>query len=400
MTDLIPPPVLDIREEASFAAQAVGYISGGLTVDRIDQQIEELQKLRVAVQGGLPLPICPELTNANNSSPHTVFLEAQAWLLAQMAFRINQLPKRDQIEFANLFKIGLREAEPATTTLRFDVSPPLNQDVTIPFGTLISTQNEDFVFETTAVLVIPYGTPNATVLAKRTVTGKTTLSANVLIKQLDSIAWVENVTNPAAVNSGGDEETIEEALLRARNYQRRAERLVSTQDIEDAIFEEALRGNGIVKAFPFVRSGDFASDLPGHTTVLVMTDAGEPVSVEVRYTINTLLEQLVGNQFVYVLDPIYVNFNVVAQVKLNSGATQTAVLQAVERNLREVYRAKKENFGRAIVRSEVIAAIEGTTGVDRIEALANGQIITSPAEDVQLRPWQLPKLVNVTLTVI
>lgn len=400
MSELIPTPILDIRDEASFAAQSIGYISGGLTVDRIDQQIEELKKLRVAVQSGLALPICPELTNANPSSPHTAFLEAQAWQLAQMAYRINQLPLRDEIEFANLFKIGVREAEPAITTLRFDVSPPLNQNVTVPFGTLISTQNEDFIFQTIAELVIPYGTPSGTVLAKRSIAGKTTLSANVLTKIVDAIAWVENVTNPSAINSGGDEETVEEALQRARNYQRRAERLVSTQDLEDAIFEEALRGNGIVKAFPFVRSGDFASDLPGHTTILVMTDAGEPVSLEVRHAINTLLEQLVGNQFVYVLDPIYVTFNVTAQIKLQSGAIQSAVLQAVERNLREVYKAKRENFGRAIVRSEVIAGIEGTIGVDRIQALQSGQIIIDPDADINLRPWQLPKLVNVNLTVV
>src|SRR6185295_4666429 len=100
--------------------------------------------------GAISPPICPELTNANPSSPHTVILEALAWQIAQVARRINQLPKRDQIAFARLFKIELREAAPATTTLRFSVDPPPNVDVTVPAGTRVATGDGAFVFETTA----------------------------------------------------------------------------------------------------------------------------------------------------------------------------------------------------------------------------------------------------------
>lgn len=214
------------------------------------------------------------------------------------------------------------------------------------------------------------------------------------------IAWVEEVTNLEAVNSGSKDEAVEEALERARNYQQRSERIVSTRDLENAILEDALLGNAIVKAFPFVVAGDFSASAPGHTTVVVMTKAGDAISTEQRWAINTMLEQLVGNQFVYVLDPLYVNFNVTANVRLTSGATQTATLAAIETNLRAFYAAKRENFGRPILRSEVIAVIEGTTGVDRIEAQQSGAILASPATDVKLDPWQLPKVVTVQMTVV
>lgn len=401
MAELITAPDLDIRDEEQLAAEAIGRISGGLTVALIDSQIEARQKLRPMVEAGtLAPPICPELINANPSSPHTAIIEAQAWLAGQIARRINLIPLQNEIAFANLFKIGLREATPAETVLEFSVAPPPDVDVTVPAGTEVSTQDGSYVFETIEDLVIPFGEASGQVQARRTVAGETTLAPNVLTHQVDLIAWVDEVTNPEAVNSGSKDEAVEEALERARNYQQRSERIVSTRDLENAILEDALLGNAIVKAFPFVVAGDFSNSAPGHTTVVVMTKLGDPVSTEQRWAINTMLEQLVGNQFVYVLDPLYVNFNVAANVRLTSGATQTATLAAIETNLRAFYAASRENFGRPILRSEVIAVIEGTTGVDRIEAQQSGAILASPLVDVKLDPWQLPKVVTVTMTVV
>src|SRR4051812_8348542 len=115
---LIPPPDLDIRNEEQLAAEAIARVSGALDVGRIDSQIEMLRNLRdLVTTGALQPAICPELTNANTSSPHTVLLETMGWLMAFLARRINQLPRKVEIEFARLFGIELREATKATTTL-------------------------------------------------------------------------------------------------------------------------------------------------------------------------------------------------------------------------------------------------------------------------------------------
>src|SRR5947209_8286346 len=133
MGTLIQPPDLDARGEAELAAAAIARVSGQLTVDRIDLQIAERQQLRGLVAAGLPAPICPELTNANPSSPHTVLLEAMAWMIAQQAYRLNQLPERDQVAFAQLFQIVPRDATFATANLTFMSSG--TQDTTVPAGT-------------------------------------------------------------------------------------------------------------------------------------------------------------------------------------------------------------------------------------------------------------------------
>ena len=400
MSDLIPAPDLEIRNEEQFAAEAIGRTSGVRTAGLVQSHITALQALLAMINSGAlaDSPICPELTNANPSAPH---LEAQAWLLGQMGYRINQIPKQNQIAFANLFKTELREAAPATTTLEFSVAPPNGVDVTVPEGTQVSTADGLIVFATTETLVIEFGDATGTVAASCTQPGALLLAPDQLVKMVDPIAWVDSVTNQEAIDSGGNDETIEEALERARSYQRRGERLVSTLDFEEAILQDVLLGNGIVRGFPFVAAGDFdGPQLPGYSTFVVMTRNGMPISDTSKAAINTILEQRVGNQFIAISDPICVNFNVTATVKLLSNAPQGATLAAIEANLRAFYAANQANFGRPILRSEIIAVIEGTRGVDRIISDPSGPILGSPVADVRLDPWELPELVTVTLTAI
>ncbi|GEM_PF-3276379 len=399
---LIPRPDLDIRNEEQLAAEAISRVSGGLSISIAQSRIKILQELIKQIEGGsLPSPICPELTNANPSAPHTVIIEAIAWMLAQMAYRINQVPDQNLIEFARLHGITLKPATNAETTLQFTVTLPegLNTDVTIPEGTQVATADESQVFLTNVALVIPSGNETGDVLAHRTVTGHTLLAPNVLTNLLDTIAYVTAVTNQDTVDSGTEEETIESALERARQYQRRSERIVTTQDLEEAILNEALDGNGVVRAFPFVQNGDFDSSKVGHTTVIVMTTSGDPVGDEVRQKIALLLGQVIGNQYVYLFDPVYKNFNVAFAVKLRTGANQDAVVAAIEKNIRDFYAPNNEHFGRDIVRSEIIALIEATQGVDRIIANPDGRILKLPSADLHTKVWEIPRPVNFTIDV-
>lgn len=403
---LIPSPDLDIRDEVQFAAELISRVSGGLTVERIDSQIERLQLARLQLLSGIvPPSVCPELTNANTSAPSNVLLETFGWGLGQQAYRINQLPERDAIAFANLF-IEMREAQPATTTLEFAISLTAPEPVTIPIGTRVGVEadssspaSEQVIFETTDIVTVAPG-ETGTAPARRTVGGETQLAADTLTKLVSSIADVAGVTNPDLVDSGANMETTEEALARARNYQLRGARLVSKRDIETAIMEEVLYGNGIVKAFPFIVAGDWESYRAGHTTIIVMTKAGNDVSAEVKTAILALLKQSIGNQFFYLLDPQYEEFSVTASIKIAGLTSQAAIVLAVEKNLRDFYAARVGNFGRRISRSEIITVIEGTEGVDRIASDVSGPILSSPAADVLLAPYQLPRLLSVNLSVV
>ena len=399
MAELVPPPDLDVRSVEQIAAQAIGFTCAPQTVERIDFQIDVLRELREQVEAGaVQQPVCPELANANAGTMHTILLMVFAWLVSVIARRINQLPVKVQIEFARLFKIELREASRGTTTLRFTVSPPTPQQVTIPAGTTVKTQEGAYTFTTSAALVLASGVTTGTVEALRDVTGRTTLAPNVLTSLADPLAWVTSVTNLDAVESGTEQETVESALARARRYQRRGERLVTPQDFEDAVLDDVLLGSGIVKAFPFVRGANYNTLEAGHTTLVVMTRAGDPVSSAVKLQIASVLQQAVGNQFIYVHDPSNVEFTITASVRLAGIAPQDAVLAGVRKKLFDFYAPTAGNFGKGVYQSDVISIIEGSEGVERIERQPDGALLVSPAGDVAVAPYQLPRLVAVNLT--
>lgn len=407
----IETPDLEARNEDRLAAEAIARVSGGLTTDVVNAQIATRRELLDLITEGLSVPICPELTNANPGSPHTVILEAMGWLLGKQGYRFNRIPEANLIAFANVVGIERRAATAATTTLRFTVDAPTGGTVVnIPIGTEVSSADSKYVFETTAAGTRT-GDGTVDIAAVRTVAGQTLLSPNVLTVLVDTPAYVTAVTNVAAIDAGTELEPVEKTLERMKLFQRRGLRIVTTKDLEDAILNEALNGNGVVRAFPFVKNGEFVSGvkLPGHTTVIVMTKTGDNVDSTTLQSIAKLVDTAVGNQFIYVVNPLFVTFNVEASVKLSTGAPSLATVAAIETRLRNFYAASRENFGRPILRSEVIAEIEATPGVDRVyvpvvplneQSTIPPPIIASPLVDVDLKEYELPRVGTVTITVV
>lgn len=396
---------LEVRDEDRLVAEAISRTSGGLTKEIVEAQIRERQEILKLINAGLLSPICPELTNANPHAPHTVLLEAMGWLLGQQAYRFNQIPQQNHIAFANLFGIERREATAAETILRFTINAPENTDVTIPAGTQVSDAQGEYIFETLDAVTAPSGTLTVNISARRDTVGHTLLAPNVLTEIVDPIAFVQSVTNLNTVDSGTETESLDATLERVRQYQQRGERLVSTKDLEEAILNDALLGNGIVKAFPYLAGDlsdpDFEGGAPkiGQTTVVVANRDGSFIDDAARKRINSLLMQIAGNQFIYLADPLFVQFNVEATVLLDAANTANNVIAAIEKNLRDFYSLAKANFGRPIFRSEIIAVIEGTSGVNRIMPNENS-ILTAPSEDIETPIWKLPKLVNVIINAI
>lgn len=400
---VIEPPVLEIRDVEGLTALTLWRMVRPVDAALVRNHIGALQKLLDLVESAGPQtePLCPELTNVDTSASHYTITETFCALLDLMAYRINLMPVRDQVEFANIFLGDVQEASSARAVLDFTT---LGQfDTLVPAGTEVSTTDGAYVFTTDEDLTIPEGETTGSVAATRTLPGKTLLAPNTLTRLVDTPAFVAAVTNPGAVDSGAEAETADQSLERARNYQRRAERLVSDEDYEDAVFEEVLRRNGVVRMFPFVQAGNWAGgNVPGYATMIVMTPTGLAVSDELQAEIRALFEeQGVGNQVISLSDPQYVDFSVEANVILSSFPSQQAVVAAVEANLRAFYAPRGGNFGRKIARGEIVAEIEKTEGVERVEPVnPAGPILVTPVADTTLAPYQLPRLVNVTINVV
>lgn len=348
---------------------------------------------------------CPELTNNDPAAPHNVMAESQAWQVEEVLYAINRLPEAVQVEFARLFGIELRLAAPATTTLTFAVAAPAGVYVTVPAGTRVATADGSQVFATDADLEIAPGVPAGDAAATAVAAGRLVLAAGTLTRTIDPVAWVTAVTNANVVDSGADQESVLSALARARNYQQRAERIVSANDLKTAISDEVMLGNCLMKVFEKTEDGFWDADTElgrrlGNTTVVLMTAAGNPVSTEVRQQINALCEQLVGHLNVFIKDPVFHIFNVAADVRLVNLSRQAEALQRITDSLTSFYAVKEANFGRPVLRSEIIELIEGTPLVDYIVPQAGGAILAQPAADIDLLPFELPQLVTVTINFV
>ena len=372
----IPPPVIDERDGERLAAEAVARLNEA----------------------------CPALTDNNAYSPVNALAENQAWHVEQVLRAVNRLPPLAAVEFAALFGVELRLATAATTTLTFAASPPAGTQAVIPAGTRVATPDGAYAFETDAELVLSADEPSGDVSATRTTPGHTLLDAGRLSRLVEPVAWVTAVVNEAAVDSGTEQETADEALSRARSYQRRAERIVSARDLQEAI-EDITGGGVIMKVFEKTEDGHWGGGeifrRVGNTTVLLLTSSGLAVSAEVRQQIGALADQYVGHVNVFVKDPVYREFSVSCDVRLTGLAVQSVVRARIESALRAMYAVKASNIGRGILRSDIIEEIQATAGVDAIVPQSpSGAILASPAADVEPEPYELPRLTTITLNFV
>jgi phage-related baseplate assembly protein len=113
-----------------------------------------------------------------------------------------------------------------------------------------------------------------------------------------------------------------------------------------------------------------------------------------------LLDQVIGNEFVYLADPEFVDFDIAAKIRLSSGAIESTTIAAAEANLRNFYAASREQFGRGIYRSEIVGILEGTAGVERVVLQDNGAFLEAPVNDTEIAAHELARIVDIDLTVV
>ncbi len=95
---------------------------------------------------------CPEWTNHNLSDPGVALIELFAWMTEMFLFRLNQVPDRYFTKFLELVGIAPFPPAVATTDVTFLLATVLDETVSIPAGTEVSTSGsvtgEEVVFST------------------------------------------------------------------------------------------------------------------------------------------------------------------------------------------------------------------------------------------------------------
>ncbi|MDB9526526.1 putative baseplate assembly protein [Oscillatoria sp. CS-180] len=82
---------------------------------------------------------CPEWTNYNPGDPGVTLIELFAWLVHQMLYRFNQVPRRHYVAFLELLGIRLLPPSPAQAELTFYLTQAQVTPRSIPQGTEVAT---------------------------------------------------------------------------------------------------------------------------------------------------------------------------------------------------------------------------------------------------------------------
>lgn len=174
---------------------------------KIEGHVITLAESLMSTEGAPPVKL-------HRADPRRLLLLPFIAMLVQQRNDIDWTAKQNLLYYAlgdNLdhlgFFLGVTRLEPAhaMTTLRYELSAPQNQIVTLPAGTR-ATPDGTHYFATMETVGIPVGSTNAEVTAKCTMPG---LSGNgwaigQINQQVDRLPWVKSVAN-VTVSTGGAE---------------------------------------------------------------------------------------------------------------------------------------------------------------------------------------------------
>jgi predicted phage baseplate assembly protein len=103
---------------------------------------------------------CPEWTDHNVSDPGVTLIEAFAYMVDQLLYRLNRVPERNYVRFLELIGIKLYPPTAARAPITFWLSSPQPEDLEISSETQVSTRRTDalepVLFSTTEPLVIKH----------------------------------------------------------------------------------------------------------------------------------------------------------------------------------------------------------------------------------------------------
>jgi predicted phage baseplate assembly protein len=245
---------------------------------------------------------------------------------------------------------------------------------------------------------------------------KGNVGAGTLTRLRDTHPFVASVVNKEAAAGGGDEETVEEAILRGPSEQLKTRnRAVTAEDFEILTLESST-GIARAKTLALFDPAEPAVPKPGLVSVIVLPKGRAPLSLALRAQITDYLDRrrLVTTQ-IFVVEADFVPFEVQVKVAKTDEANPVTLEAALKAVIREFYdpefggdpvravdvgrqvsteRGEGWPFGRDIFLSELFELLERVPGVDHVDE------IVEPAATVAIEGHQLPDLQDVVVTVV
>lgn len=208
-----------------------------------------------------------------------------------------------------------------------------------------------------------------------------------------------SVTNPAAASGGEDPESVEQIRRNAPRSIRASTRTVTREDFET----NAELVDGVARALAHTVNED-ASLEENMTRVYIVPDGGgapAPALKEAVTAVYATVKPVMLTHEFDVVDAQYVAVDVAATVSAKPGydaeevrrAVEAAVLTYFDYSARDPEGAYILDFGKKLYVSEIIALIQGASGVKGLQ-------LASPSSDVACGAHKIPALGALTISVI
>lgn len=325
--------------------------------------------------------------------PVRLFFEAVAAIIAQQRVLIDYAAKQNLLHYAAgsyLDHLGALvgaerlPAQSAKTTLRFTLSAPQPQAVTIPAGTRATPDGKLF-FATTTATTVPAGTTEIDVAAECTTAG---VSGNgwqpgQINKLVDPLPWIKSVTNITTSSGGADVESDDAFRERIRQA---PERFSVAGPSEAYKYWARTAHQSIIDV-------SVTSPAPGEIEIRPLLEGGQIPSQEILDAVASVCNDKRVRPLtdhVTVLVPEVVNYDVVLTYWIASENTTVAanIQQAVTAAVNDYVAWQRSRLGRDINPSELIARVMAA-GAKRVE-------VTSPVFTT-ITPSQVAVAGNVTV---
>jgi len=231
------------------------------------------------------------------------------------------------------------------------------------------------------------------------------VNANTLTSLGRALAYVDSVTNPLPATGGADRETIEEAKTRAPYTIKSRDRAVTAEDYEML----ALRASTTLARARCVPDRSNR----GHVT-LALVPKGElrgeeltrrlvPSNEVLRFVKRYLEERKLVGTVLNVVRPRYKDLSIRVVLIRRSVGTSDRLRKDIEIKLRKNLHAlvggkdgKGWEFGRPVLKAELVHLVEGVPGVEGVDALEiRDEYRNVMVEHLRLDDDELPFLVHV-----
>lgn len=244
---------------------------------------------------------------------------------------------------------------------------------------------------------LPTGANNVTATYRSGIGLDGNVDAATITTLLSRPLGLKGVTNPIAATGAGDPEELADARSNAPLTVLTLDRIVSVQDFED--FARAFSGIGKAQA-TLLWNGE--RQMVHLTVAAAGGDAIDTASELYTNLVDGIDGARHADQPVLVSPHVLVSFTLKARVATDEDLVRDDVLADVTEALVAAFGFEARSFGQAVTSSEILAVMQGVTGVVAVDLdLLNGlDAIQHPDIPAQLAHWNLDAVVGAELVLI